>query len=129
MRTTSDVAEATETPARGHTPDEDAGIGGMVLHADAVAEQRATREGAGGIDGDDRDPLPLRAERSGEGVDDRAFARARGAGDADGVAAAGAGMQLAKERIPLGLTVLHERDDARHRLVRPGQSVVEQRHV
>ena len=48
--------------ARGHGADEDAGIGVVALHADAVAQDGAAGERAGGIDGDDADGLALRAE-------------------------------------------------------------------
>ncbi len=45
--------------ARRHGADEDAGVGVMLLHADAVAQNRAAGDAAGGIDRDDRHGLAL----------------------------------------------------------------------
>ena len=69
--------ESAGCAARGHGADEDAGIGVMALHADAVAEDRAARGAAGGIDRDDRDCLPAAAHLRGQRVDQRTLARAR----------------------------------------------------
>ena len=62
---------ASPTPGRrggprGHRADEDAGVGGVLLHAYAVAEQRAAGEGRGRIDGQHADPSS-RARRRGHG--------------------------------------------------------------
>ena len=55
--TTSSVAagKPAQRAARRHAADEDAGIAGQIEHADAVAEDGAAGERAGGIDGDDAD--------------------------------------------------------------------------
>ena len=74
--------KAAEKTACGHGADEDAGVAGMALHADAIAENGAAGVRAGGIDGDDSDFLAGFAIVSGEAVDERAFAGARSAGDA-----------------------------------------------
>ena len=63
----------------------------MALHADAVAEDRAAGERAGGIDGDDADRLPRLRQSAGEAVDERGLAGAGRAGDADDPRAAGRG--------------------------------------
>ncbi len=82
------AGESAGRAARGHGADEDAGIGVMPLHADAVAEDRAAGDAAGGIDGDDGDGLSAAAEFGGQRVDERALARAGRTGDADGDAVA-----------------------------------------
>ncbi len=48
-------------PAAGHRPDVDAAVGGVVLHPDPVAEQRAAGERRGRVDGEDADPAVARA--------------------------------------------------------------------
>ena len=45
----------TEMSARGHRPDEHAGVGGVLLHPDAVAQQRAAGVRGGRIDREHRD--------------------------------------------------------------------------
>ena len=45
--------QAAHRAAGRHRADEDVAVGGEVLHAHAIAEQRAAGERAGGIDGDD----------------------------------------------------------------------------
>ena len=57
--------QPAEVTARGHAANEHAGIGGVALHADAVAQDRAAREGAGRIDRQDADGLAdVRAARA-----------------------------------------------------------------
>ena len=77
------AGQSTERAARGHAADVDAGVGKVVLHADAVAENRAAGVGAGGIDGDDGDGAILLAIKAGELIDQRALPRARRTGQAD----------------------------------------------
>ena len=48
--------EPAERAAASHRPDVDPRVERDGFHADAVAEQRAAGEGAGGIHGDDRHP-------------------------------------------------------------------------
>ncbi len=55
----------------------------MALHANAVAEDRAAGSAAGRIDRDDGDASYRAAQLRGQGVDQRALARAGRAGDAD----------------------------------------------
>ncbi|WBL36171.1 hypothetical protein O0235_00690 [Tepidiforma flava] len=81
--------EAAERAAAGHGAHVDAGIHGDVLHADAVAEEGAVGEGAGGIDGDDGDGLAAAAKFGCERAGESALSGAGAAGDADDVGAAG----------------------------------------
>src|SRR5262249_24498984 len=57
----------------GHTPDVHLSIQGMVLHSDTVAEQRAAREVAGGIDRQDPVLHTQPAVGGHESIDKRAF--------------------------------------------------------
>ena len=83
--------EAAEFATASHGADEDAGVGMMLLHADAVAEDGAVGERAGGVDGDDADGAGLAAEVSGDLIDEGAFAGTGRAGDAENEGAAGVG--------------------------------------
>ena len=77
--------EAAEVAARRHRPDQDAGVRVEVLHPDAVAEDRAAREGRRRVDRDDPDLPPAGARAPREGRGQRGLARprrAREAGDA-----------------------------------------------
>ena len=89
----SAAREAAEFAAARHGADEDAGVGVMLLHADAVAEDGAVGERAGGIDGDDADGAGLAAEVGGDLIDKGAFAGAGRAGDAENEGAASVGEQ------------------------------------
>ena len=53
--------QAAEMAAGGHAADEDVRVGGVRLHAQAIAEDRAAGERAGRIDGDHADGLAGRA--------------------------------------------------------------------
>ena len=55
--------EPTLVAARGQRADEDAVVGGVAVHPHAIAQERAARKRAGGIDGHHRDPLTARAVR------------------------------------------------------------------
>ena len=73
-----DAGQAAGLPAGGDAADEDAGVEVVALHPDAVAQQRAAAEGAGGVNGDDAHPFFLAAQQAGQLVNDGAFARAGG---------------------------------------------------
>ena len=63
------AGQPAEVAARGHRADEHAGVGGVVLHAHAVAEQRAAGERRRRVDGQHADPLArARAARDERGV-------------------------------------------------------------
>ena len=55
----------------------------MILHSNAIAQDCTSREGAGGIDGNDADARVLRAVFRGEFVDKRTFSGSGCAGNAD----------------------------------------------
>ena len=57
--------QAAQVAARGHRPDEHAGVEGVGLHADAVAQDGAAAVGRGGVHGHDPHGLALRAEVGG----------------------------------------------------------------
>ena len=59
------LREAAEMAARAHRADEDAGVEEVVGEPDPVAEQRAVRERARRVDGDDADGLLLLRGRGG----------------------------------------------------------------
>ena len=88
--------ETAERAARRHAADEDVGVGSEVLHADAVAEERAVGERAGRVDGDDADAAAVLAVFAGERAGERALAGAGGAGDADDVGLAAVREELAQ---------------------------------
>ena len=70
--------QAADGAAGGHGADEDAGVGVMLLHADAVAEDRAAGDAAAGIDREDRRRVfPCSRSARGQRVDQRALAGAR----------------------------------------------------
>ena len=78
--------EAAEVAAGRHRADEHAGVGGVVLHAHAVAEDRAARERGRRVDGEhgDRRSPRARSERD-ELARERRLPRAGRAGEPDGV--------------------------------------------
>ena len=59
------LGEPAEVAARAHRADEDVGVEEVVGEADAVAEQRAVRERARRVDGDDADLLVALRARGG----------------------------------------------------------------
>src|SRR5262249_44262452 len=70
------LREAAEVPARAHRADVDAGIEEVVREADAIAEERAARERARRVDGDDSDSALLLAEMADERGDKTGLADA-----------------------------------------------------
>ncbi len=81
--------EAAESAACGHAACVEAWVAGMLAQADAVAEQSAAGEGAGGIDGEKANGPVGMAEVLSEAVDKGALAGSGGARDADAERAAG----------------------------------------
>src|SRR3989442_385828 len=81
--------QATQEAARGHRTDVDASIGGVTLHPDAVTQNRAAGERAGGIDGDDADSLLLLPVEGGQTIHQRAFARTGSPSDAGQIGLSG----------------------------------------
>ncbi len=82
--------QAAEKSAGGHRANENSFVVRVALHANAVAQNRAAGEWAGGIDRDNADRFAFFAITCGEPIDQRALARAGRAGDADHIGAAGA---------------------------------------
>ena len=96
----------------------------MVLHADAVAKDRSSGEGAGGIDGQDADGPSLRAEVGDEAIDQRALSRARVSSDADELRSSSPGPELAQDCFSLRLRVVDQADQPRRRADVSGEHAV-----
>ena len=91
MRLRRRERETAEVTAGGHRADEHARVGGVVLHADAVTEDRAAAERAGRVDREHADLVAVGARcEPTSAIGERRLPRARRAGDADRVRAAGA---------------------------------------
>jgi len=75
--------EPAQMPPRGHAADEHAFVGEMAAHANAVAQNRAAREGARRIDGQDAHAFPLGPKSGDQLIGQRAFPHARGARERD----------------------------------------------
>ena len=82
----------------------------MVLHADAITENCATGIRTAGIDGDDSDGAVFFAIVLRQLVDQRALARARRAGQADGSCASGMRKERFEQIDPARRVVLNRRD-------------------
>ena len=100
---------------RPHRADEHAGIEEVVGQTDAVAEQRAVRERARRIDGDDADARVLRAHVAYERGDEARLADAGRPGHADRVRRAGLRVEIGDDVVGERVAVLDERDRARER--------------
>ena len=83
------AGEAAHGAAGGHGTDEDSGVGVVLLHADAIAQNGAAGNAAAGVHGEDGDGLALLAQLQRQRVHQRALARAGRAGDADDAGMAG----------------------------------------
>ncbi len=101
--------------ARGHGADEDAGVGVMAEHADAVAQDRAAGAPAGGVHRDDGGGASLAAQLARHGIHQRALARARRTGDADHHRVSGARLQLAQHFQRPRIAILDPRGGAGQR--------------
>src|SRR5918999_2927155 len=120
------LGQASQVSARPHRADEDLRIEEMVGETDPVAEQRALREGARGIDGnhaDGRVPLAYIAKQR---ADEARLADTRRAGDADDVRPPRLGVELADEVVGERVRALDQRDRTRERATLPGTHAVEQ---
>ena len=78
----------------------------VLLHADAVAQNGAAADAAGGVDCEDRDRLVLTTEYRSEGVDQGAFAGAGRTGDANDSSLPREGREIAQRRQRLRIAVL-----------------------
>ena len=75
------AGQTAEAAAGGHGTDEDAGIGMVLLHADAVAQDGSAGAATGGVDGQNGDGFALTAQGGGEGIHQGAFTGTGRAGD------------------------------------------------
>ncbi len=94
----------------------------MLLHADAIAQNRAAGVRTGRIDGDHAYGLAFCAQSLRELIAQRALARARSAGDAEDQRAPGARKQLAQQLLGLGPAIFDPRRGAGQRADVPGQN-------
>jgi hypothetical protein len=125
-----DLARGGGQPAKrapaGHAPDVDALVEGDGLHADAVAQQGAAGEGAGGIHRDDADLMPLGTVGADEALQQRGLAGAGRAGDADAPGSAERGVHSRQESLEAGARVFDHRDRPREGRRLAGQELREQ---
>ena len=87
------ASQATQRSTSGHAADVDSRVGEMLLHADAVAQNRPARIGAGGVDGDDSHGLVLLAIEPRQLIDQCALARSGSARQTYHASAAAVGEQ------------------------------------
>src|SRR5690606_26972154 len=106
------LRQAAEVAPRCHRAEEHAAIAGEVLHADAVAEDGAVREGRRGVDGDDPDSATALPLLAGQCTDEGGLAGAGGTGDADGMRVAGARVERCLDLAAGRRVRLDERDRA-----------------
>ncbi len=107
--------ESTQMPSCRHASDEDSGVGGKGLHADAIPKDCAAGERAAWIDGNNpnlRAVLPIRGRQP---VDERALAGAGASGDSDDARLSRVGKQLPQKVVPCGCAVFDERDGSSQR--------------
>src|SRR5690606_19794725 len=107
--------EPAEVAPRGHRADEHAVVEGVVLHADAVAEDGTARERRRRVDGQDRDPLAARPELAEQRGGQGGLAGAWRAGDADGVGGTAAGVGEGAGGTGVLTAPLDHGEQARHR--------------
>jgi hypothetical protein len=106
------AGQAAGGAAGGHRPDEDAGIGVVLLHADAVAQNRAAGDAARRVHRDDRESLALAAQFARQRVHQRTLTGAGRTGDSHDAGVPGEGRKLAQDFQRLGIAVLHTRGGA-----------------
>src|SRR5262249_37685921 len=104
--------EPAEMASRPHRADEDLGVEEVVAEPDPVAEQRAVREGARGIDRDDADRDLTLADVPDQGRDEAGLAAPGRAGHADRVRRAGVRVEVGDDAVRERVAVLDERDRA-----------------
>ncbi len=102
--------QPTEMPSGGQRADVDAGVGGVLLHAHPVPEQRAAAERGRRVDGQDADPQVTGAERADKSGRRGRLAHPGGAGEADHLRPPGAWRQQGHDLPQLRGGVLHQGD-------------------
>ncbi len=109
------AGEAAQRAAGRHAAHVEAGIGIVLPHADAIAQDGSAGVGAGGVDGNHSDGRLLRAVSASEPIDQRALTGAGRAGDADAHRGAAIG-KAAGKNLPRGWRVIfHQRNCPRQR--------------
>ncbi len=109
------LREAAQVAARRHAADEHAGVGGVRLHADAIAQDCAAGKRARRIDRDDANGWSSPADLDDQPIDQRALAGAGRARHAYQIGVAGLRKDPADELAPFGRLVLDKADGARDR--------------
>ena len=84
----------------------------MLLHANAVAENRSAGIRAGGIDGDDADGVAGSSEMPRHVIDERALSGSGRAGEADDAGLSGVRKQRLQQIGPAGGAILDQGDGA-----------------
>ena len=87
----------------------------MLLHANAVAQNRAARVRTAGIHRNHADGLPFRANQARKLIAQSALTRPGGPGDAENQRAAGMRKKLAQQRLGFGTAILDPRRGASQR--------------
>jgi hypothetical protein len=121
--------EPAQAAAGGHAPDEDARVERVGLHADAIAEDGAPREGAGRVDGGHAHRLAPLAQKGHQAVDQRALPRPGRPGEPDRVGPAGARMDALHDGGHAARPALHQSDQAGEGAAVPAEHLVDQRRV
>ncbi len=109
------ASQSAERAARSHAADVNAGIGKMLLHADAVAQNRSACVRAGGIDSNDADRAVFFAVMPRQLVDQSALAGAGSAGHTQNARVAGVGEKSFQQIGPSGSAILDRTDDTGQR--------------
>src|SRR3974377_126412 len=107
--------QAAACPARRHRADVNSGVDCSLAHAHAIAQYRAAGRGARWIDRNDANLLPLGAQRLRELANERRFAGAGHAGDADDMRAAGKFINLRERLAIIWLAAFRAGNEPRNR--------------
>ena len=107
--------ESPEMAACGHRADEHAGVGGVVLHPNAIAEDRPSGEGRRGIDREHGDLELERAQVADDRARQRRLARSGRTGEPDRVAGSGAWVGEATDLSRLVVTALDQGEETGER--------------
>ena len=119
--------QPAEVAAGGHRADEHAAVGGVVLHAHPVAEDRPARERRRRVDREHGDLVARRAHVADDRAGERALARARRAGEADRVGVAGMRRGEPADLAGVGAAALDQRQQPGQRGAVAGAGGLEQR--
>ncbi len=104
--------QPTQRSARRHAADVNPRVREMILHADAVAQNRSAGVRTGRVHGDDADGLVVLAVVLGQLVDQRALAGSRRARQTENARMAGVGEESLEQFRPAGAAILDGGDGA-----------------